>query len=208
MFNVERAGTFGSETVSLVRHHPTVIVEGGGGFVQPVPFNIRGFGGLGALTETDKQALAQRLKDTSTSFTGGVTGSRDLLAAIPDAADRSDVAVKAIALGGDASTIQQAQRELESNEAFKNAFKVSKPVAIMWSIASTASFAACVYHGYKRNDSIGWAIGWGFMGALFPVITPVIAVAQGFAQPKRSGLGKYRRRLNRSTVGKRYRRRS
>lgn len=59
------------------------------------------------------------------------------------------------------------------------------PAGIVWRVLATASMAASVYHGYKRNDSIGWAIGWGFMGALFPVITPVVAVAQGFAKPKK-----------------------
>jgi hypothetical protein len=56
---------------------------------------------------------------------------------------------------------------------------------MVWGTLATASFAASVYHGYKRNDSVGWAIGWGVLGALFPVITPTIAVAQGFAKPKR-----------------------
>ena len=49
---------------------------------------------------------------------------------------------------------------------------------------STASMAASAYHGYKRNQSVGWALWWGLMGATFPVITPVIAVAQGFAKPE------------------------
>lgn len=51
---------------------------------------------------------------------------------------------------------------------------------------SIASSAVCVYHGYKRNNgSIGWAIGWGFLGGLAPVITPAVAVAQGFGKPKK-----------------------
>jgi len=54
----------------------------------------------------------------------------------------------------------------------------------IYGVLATASMAACAYHGYKRNNSIGWALGWGFLGVLFPVITPVIAVAQGFAKPK------------------------
>lgn len=54
-----------------------------------------------------------------------------------------------------------------------------------WGLISTASMAASAYHGYKRNDSLGWALVWAFCGALFPVITPVIAVAQGFGEPKR-----------------------
>lgn len=49
---------------------------------------------------------------------------------------------------------------------------------------STASMAASAYHGYRRNQSVGWALAWGAAGALFPVITPVIAVAQGFGKRK------------------------
>lgn len=50
---------------------------------------------------------------------------------------------------------------------------------------STASMAASAYHGYKRHDSVGWALWWGLMGAMFPVITPTIAVAQGFGKRSR-----------------------
>jgi hypothetical protein len=55
----------------------------------------------------------------------------------------------------------------------------------LWGVAATVSFGASVYHGYKRNDSLGWGIWWGLMGAVFPVITPVVAVAQGFGKRKR-----------------------
>ncbi len=42
------------------------------------------------------------------------------------------------------------------------------------------------YHGYKRNrGSIGWAIGWGVLGYIFPIITTVVALAQGYGKPKR-----------------------
>lgn len=51
------------------------------------------------------------------------------------------------------------------------------------SLVITAISAACAYHGYKRNESVGWAIWWGIAGAAFPVITPVIALAQGFGKP-------------------------
>lgn len=52
---------------------------------------------------------------------------------------------------------------------------------------SLASAGLSAYHGYKRNESIGWAIAWGALGALFPVITPAVAMAQGFGQPERRG---------------------
>ena len=56
--------------------------------------------------------------------------------------------------------------------------------ATIYSLLVVASTAASAYHGYKRNDSVGWAIVWGLLGGVFPVITPAIAVAQGFAEPE------------------------
>lgn len=53
-----------------------------------------------------------------------------------------------------------------------------------WTIASIAGGAASAYHGYKRNDSIGWALWWGFWGSLLPIFTPIIAYAQGFGKKK------------------------
>jgi len=64
--------------------------------------------------------------------------------------------------------------------------KTASAVSIVWGLASTASLAASAYHGYKRNQSVGWAIWWGFMGGLFPVITPAIALAQGFGKKAKS----------------------
>ena len=54
-----------------------------------------------------------------------------------------------------------------------------------WTIGGMISGPAMAYHGYKRNNgSIGWALGWGFLGWLFFPVTPAIAVAQGFGKPK------------------------
>jgi len=50
-------------------------------------------------------------------------------------------------------------------------------------VGLTAATAVSAYHGYRRNRSIGWALVWGAMGFLFPVMTPTIALAQGFGQP-------------------------
>ncbi len=52
-------------------------------------------------------------------------------------------------------------------------------------LAGFASFLALTYHGYKRNDSVGWALVWGILGGIVWPITVPIAVAQGFAKPKR-----------------------
>jgi hypothetical protein len=56
---------------------------------------------------------------------------------------------------------------------------------ILFGILSTASAAISGYHGYKRNDSLGWGLAWFALGGLFPVLTPTIAFAEGYAKPKR-----------------------
>jgi len=53
-----------------------------------------------------------------------------------------------------------------------------------WKAASIASAGAGAYHGYKRNQSVGWAVVWALLGGVFPVIVPAIALAQGFGKRK------------------------
>ena len=53
----------------------------------------------------------------------------------------------------------------------------------IYQAGALVSGPACAYHGYKRNNSIPWAIWWWFAGSVFFPITPVIAAAQGFGQP-------------------------
>jgi len=196
-------------TVATVHRHETFDVRGGGGMVQTVPWNLPAdsnvrfsdglgdgavFGGLGALTEAEIQQLAERIRDATM-----VLDIQAILEIVPTTAERQTVASRAVAIGADATNIQQALAALERGAGLRALFKPpSMPVRIIWGVLSTASFAASVYHGYKRNDSVGWAIWWGFMGAIFPVITPTIAVAQGFGKPKRSGLGRTYRRRKRS----------
>jgi hypothetical protein len=52
-------------------------------------------------------------------------------------------------------------------------------------VGSMAGLAAGAYHGYKRNDSVGWAIGWAVLGSLFWPIALPIMFAQGFGQRKK-----------------------
>ncbi len=59
--------------------------------------------------------------------------------------------------------------------------QISTPLAAVMAVSGAAS----AYHGYKRNESVGWAVWWGIMGASFPVIVPAIAFAQGFGQRAR-----------------------
>ncbi len=55
----------------------------------------------------------------------------------------------------------------------------------LWSVIVPISAGLSAYHGYRRNNSIGWALTWGALGSVAPVITPAIAFAQGFGKPKR-----------------------
>jgi hypothetical protein len=51
-----------------------------------------------------------------------------------------------------------------------------------WEMLSIAGGAVGAYHGWKRDESIGWAIGWGVLGVLFPVIVIPVALAQGIGK--------------------------
>lgn len=51
-------------------------------------------------------------------------------------------------------------------------------------LVKTGAGVAMLYHGYKRNNSIFWALVWGAMGKWEPLITVPIAIAQGFGQKK------------------------
>ena len=53
-----------------------------------------------------------------------------------------------------------------------------------WRLLSLGGAALGAYHGYKRNNSVGWAIGWGLLGSIFPVIVIPVAFAQGIGKRK------------------------
>lgn len=55
---------------------------------------------------------------------------------------------------------------------------------VAYGMLVTASGALSMYHGYRRNNSLGWGLGWFALGTLFPVITPTVAFAQGFGKRK------------------------
>jgi len=59
-----------------------------------------------------------------------------------------------------------------------------------------ASSGIGVYHGYRRNNSLGWGLWWGFLGFMFPIIVPAVALAQGLGKPKARSNPSGRRRRN------------
>lgn len=57
------------------------------------------------------------------------------------------------------------------------------PVVKQVGVLSSAVLAA--YHGVRRNHgSIFWGVVWFGLGAIFPVLTPIVSVGQGFARPR------------------------
>lgn len=95
-----------------------------------------------------------------------------------DGDERTQVAQELIANGVDSPSVSSGLAWL----ATQNKIKASSPT--FWGVLTFASAAASGYHGYKRNGTIGGAVLWFFLGTLFPVITPAIAVAQGFNKKK------------------------
>ena len=127
--------------------------------------------GLG-MSRDEKEMMAEALAVADTQT--------DMIAILEtiNEGDRREIAQMAIARGGDAYWIGESLDRVSARTGYGvNRSKV-------WAILATASLGASVYHGYKRNSSVGWALWWGLMGGLFPVVTPAIAVAQGFGKKK------------------------
>jgi hypothetical protein len=59
-----------------------------------------------------------------------------------------------------------------------------RALKIGYALAGLAGTAIGAYHGYKRNDSVGWAIGWALLGGLFPIVVIPVAFAQGIGDRK------------------------
>lgn len=53
-----------------------------------------------------------------------------------------------------------------------------------WRIAAIAGAGLGGYHGYKRHNSWGWAIGWSIAGSILPILVIPVAFAQGIGKRK------------------------
>lgn len=142
--------------------------------------------GLGAMLEADEiKRMAERIVEQGTS--------RDDLVRLFQGYNRETrqkLGAAIIIAGGNADDVSYALHKVSMTEEqqsvfaqFKRGKKLSLAI-VVWGIAATASAAASAYHGYKRNDSVGWAIGWFLFGSILPAITPAVALAQGFGKPK------------------------
>lgn len=78
------------------------------------------------------------------------------------------------------------QTQVYRNVAPIGVYEDMSPTSKMvYGVLSTAGMVLGAFHGYKRNESVGWAIGWALLGGAFPFITIPVSLAQGFGERKR-----------------------
>jgi hypothetical protein len=96
-------------------------------------------------------------------------------------------------------SLGQAADAVTSPNAGANAvtaeYATMGPLRKVAMVVGFAAVPALAYHGFKRNDSAGWAVVWGLFGSMVWPITVPIAIAQGYAKPS---VRKNRRRTSRS----------
>lgn len=141
-------------------------------------------GSLG-IDESTLKDIGENLAENTSAFASDVANA---LAPFSEA-DRQTIIGSFLAFGGSPGMVSSATQILRSQQPSKasahTGFTIDNPkVRIAWGVLGTASMAASAFHGYRRNQSIGWALVWGLLGATFPVITPTVALAQGFGQSK------------------------
>ena len=90
-----------------------------------------------------------------------------------------------LSLGAYEAAPKAGAPEMIGDTAMETVSSVSD--AIHSSTGRKVASAASLFHGYKRTGSIGIALLYAAAGYVAPVITPVIAVAQGFAKPRTGG---------------------
>jgi hypothetical protein len=128
-----------------------------------------------ALASEDIEQLAQTLVKS----TNGYVDFRDAFAKLDSRDDRKTLADRLVALGADPDTVAKALVD-----APIAGWRID-PTVIGLTAFSTLGTALGAFHGYRRNQSIGWAVTWGILGGLVPPITLAFALAQGFGKPLR-----------------------
>ena len=136
-----------------------------------------GLDGLGTVTDDVTSFLAMNPTPTSAQITL-------FLQNYSNPSDQSAAAQALVTAGVDAMLVSSAMQSLSMPSMSVSSWINS---AMIFELLAVASAGVSAYHGVKRNHgSIGWGVWWFLMGGLFPVITPIIAIAQkpGFAKPK------------------------
>lgn len=122
--------------------------------------------------------------DTRSRLSDQIRHCFDLIDAMP--LNRDDAAAEAAAR----ACITNLDRTLEaaaktgSDRYLADLDSDFKTKLTVLGVFAAASAGVSAYHGYKRNNnSAGWAAWWGLMGFLFPVVTPVVAITEGYGKP-------------------------
>ena len=93
-----------------------------------------------------------------------------------EGAPRNEVAKALVQRGVPSGTVSAALTWLNASQKWD--------LGVVGGVLALASAAASGFHGYRRNQSIGYGLLWFVLGGIFPVVTPVIAIAQGFGKRK------------------------
>ena len=99
--------------------------------------------------------------------------------------DRVKLARKLMDLGVHTGLVKDALRRSGAKLSFWDDPEKRKVSIAVWSVFGTASMLASAYHGYARNQSIGWALWWGLMGSMFPGVPVAIGLAQCKTGPEK-----------------------
>lgn len=83
-----------------------------------------------------------------------------------------------------AAGLGQAQPVPTAMQPAQSANAGMSPMGTAFLVAGTAASGALAYHGYRRNNSVGWAVAWFFLGGLFWPVGLGVAMAQGFGKPR------------------------
>lgn len=130
--------------------------------------------GLGLSADLDAAITEFLLRSPSPDSTAIV----EFLQIYPEGADRSAAAQALLAKGVPPQRVSAALNWLDARSGWAG------NRSMIMGMLTVASSAASAFHGYRRNNSIGWGILWGLSGMIFPVLTPAIALAQGFGKRK------------------------
>lgn len=90
--------------------------------------------------------------------------------------DERDIAVRMLVELG-VSPVAVAAARTEIGAAQRSQWKT---------YATLAAAGAAGFHGYRRNSSLFWGVSWFVLGSLFPIVTNVVALAQGFGAPRKA----------------------
>jgi hypothetical protein len=135
---------------------------------------LLGYGlGAEAMVTPFDAFLLQHAKPSSTDVA-------NFLKAFAPGGERTVAAQQLIARGVPSNTVAAALNWLDA------AGKIRSHKSTILGALALVSAAASGYHGYRRNQSIGWAMIWFLAGSILPVFTPLIAVAQGYGKPRKA----------------------